>query len=114
MMQFEWRRGTEDVDAVVRDGYDEVAIRPSITLVAEAMGLDENWLNNAVGMYTPLHETDDLFEAAGNYPSEGQPGLRVLLASSRYLLVMKLQALQNLDRGDRDLDVPDPWRSISV
>lgn len=104
MLQFEWRRSTEDVDAVVREGYDEALLMPSVAKVAGQLGLEEDWLNNAVGMFTPIHESEDLFDVAGNYPVHGQPGLRVLVATPRYMLAMKLQALRSLDRGDRDLE----------
>lgn len=104
MLQFAWRRSTEDVDAVVREGYEEAVLAPSVALVAERMGLGPNWLNDAVGMYTPLVEDSALFEASGSYPSGQAPGLRTFLATPRYRLAMKLQALRNLDRGDRDLN----------
>jgi hypothetical protein len=103
MLQFAWRRGTEDVDAVVREGSDDRALRPSVAFVAERMGLSPDWLNNAVGMFTPLDEDDSLFQSCGTYPAGSRPGLRVLLARPAYLLAMKLKALSSLDRGDRDL-----------
>lgn len=104
MLQFAWRRSTEDVDAVVREGYDEALLAPSVRVVAERMGLRPDWLNNAVGMFTPLVEDETLFQLSGVYPSGDRPGLRVLLANPPYLLALKLQALSNLDRGDRDVD----------
>lgn len=104
MLQFAWRRGTDDVDAVVREGFDEAALAPSVRHVAERMGLSPDWLNNAVGMYTPLDEDEGLFLTAGSYPSDGTPGLRTVLAKPDYLLAMKLQALQTFDRGARDLN----------
>ena len=125
VLQFDWRRSTEDVDAVVREGYDEQAperrakkwipvfrqpgalsksCRASVLAVARQMGLDDDWLNNAVGMYTPPRKSDDLFSVSGNYPTAGTPGLRVLTAKPRYLLAMKLRALRNIDRGDKDLE----------
>ena len=103
MLQFEWRQSTDDVDAVVRDGSDEVALAPSVAQVAADLALDADWLNDAVGMFTPLQERDEWFEAAGTYPATSQaPGLRVLVASPQYLLAMKLKCLDNLDRGERD------------
>jgi hypothetical protein len=42
MLQFAWRRAPEDVDAVVRAGYDEAALAPSVIRVAERMGLEPN------------------------------------------------------------------------
>ena len=103
ILQFEWRRLTEDVDAVVRPGYDEALLTPSVTAVAEKLGLAPDWLNDAVGMFTPLDEPDDLFLLCGTYPAGDHPGLRVLLAKPQYLLAMKLLALSSLDRGDKDL-----------
>ncbi|MFF8801811.1 MULTISPECIES: hypothetical protein [unclassified Methylobacterium] len=103
MLQFAWRRGTDDVDAVVREGYDEAAIAPSVAHVAERLGLQTDWLNNAVGMFTPLDEDEGLFTASGLYPAHGTPGLRTVLAKPHYLLAMKLHALRSLDRGERDL-----------
>ena len=92
MLQFAWRRSTEDVDAVVRDGYDEAALGPSVMRVAQRMGLKPGWLNDAVGMDTPLEENETLFSLSGTYPTGGTPGLRTVLAGPRYLLAMKLQA----------------------
>ena len=103
MLQFSWRRATEDVDAVVRQGYDEALLNPSVLHVAERLSLDADWLNDAVGMFTPLEEDDSLFELSGTYPAGDRPGLRVLTAKPHYLLAMKLQATSNPDRGGRDL-----------
>lgn len=102
VLQFDWRQTTQDVDAVVTAKYDERLLAPSLAVVASAMDLPADWLNNAVGMFTPLHEDDALFESAGEYPQE-RPALRVLLARPNYILAMKLKALASLDRGDRDL-----------
>ena len=103
IMRFDWRRTTQDVDAVVTAGYDERLLGPSVAAVAEAMDLPADWLNNAVGMFTPLHEDATLFEFAGEYP-RSEPGLRVLAARPTYLLAMKLKALGSFERGGRDLE----------
>ncbi|WP_044155961.1 hypothetical protein, partial [Escherichia coli] len=42
-----WRRSTRDVDAVVREGFDEATPAPSVPRVAGPKGLDPDWLNNA-------------------------------------------------------------------
>lgn len=104
ILQFAWRRSTWDVDAVVREGFDEAMLAPSVAQVAVKMGLDPDWLNNAVGMFTPLDEPEALFDVSGTYPTEGPPGLRTLVARPHYLLAMKLRALSSLDRGTRDMD----------
>ena len=99
LMQFDWQRATDDVDAVVREGFDEATLAPSVAAVGRRLGLPADWLNDAVGMFTPLDEPDTLFDLAGSYPTTGTPGLRVLLATPRYLLV-----LGSTDRGGKDLD----------
>ena len=104
MPQFAWRRSTEDVGAVVRAGYDEAALAPSVRRVAERMGFEPDRLNDAVGMFTPLDEDESLFALAGTYPTGGTPGLRTVLATPSHLLAMKRHALESLDRGDRDLN----------
>ena len=104
ILQFGWRRSTWDVDAVVREGFDEAMLAPSVAHVAGEMGFDPDWLNDAVGMFTPLDEPEALFEVSGTYPAEGAPGLRTLVARPHYLLAMKLRALSSLDRGRRDMD----------
>lgn len=88
---------------MVRAGYDEAALAPSVRRVAERMGFEPDWLNDAVGMFTPLDEDDTLFALAGTYPTAGTPGLRTVLATPSYLLAMKLHALESRDRGARDL-----------
>ena len=100
MRQFSWRLATEAVDAVVRQGYDERVLAPS---VAARMGLSPDWLNTAVGLFTPPGEPDSLFALPGTYPPGDRPGLRVLAATPRCLLAMRLKALSSLDGGDRDL-----------
>ncbi len=74
MLQFSWRRGTEDVDAVLRPGYDERALAPSVSRVAEIMGLPDDWLNDAVGRFTPLDEHETLFRASGELPVRWHAG----------------------------------------
>ncbi|WP_237477237.1 hypothetical protein [Lichenibacterium dinghuense] len=104
MLHYIWRKGTEGVDAVLRPGSDERLLAPSAARVAALMGLPDDWINDAVGMFTPLVEDDALFDLSGVYPDIGVPGLRVLVAKPHYLRAMKLMALSNLDRGDRDMD----------
>ena len=116
MLHFAWRKGTEDVDAVdavLRRGFDERLLAPSAAAVAALMDLPDDWIDDAVRMFTPLAEDDTLFEVSGVYPELGVPGLRVLVARPHYLLGMKLMALANLDRGDRDMDDARCWRGSS-
>lgn len=114
-VRFSWRGATEDVDAVVREGFDERDLAGPVAAVAREMELDADWLNNAVGAFTPLDENDAWFEVAGEYPDASAPGLRVLTASPRYLLAMKLAALANPERWGRDMsDATGLAREIGV
>ena len=103
ILQFDWRRTTEEVNAVVRSGDAESLLQASVFHVARLMNLPPDWLNNAVGMFTPLQEDDAFFAISGTYPAGDNPGLRVLVARPNYLLAMKLHALSSLDRGDKDM-----------
>lgn len=71
MLHYARRRRTEDVDAVLRPGYREEDLAPSISRVADTMGLAADWLNDAVQMFTPLREDETLFQVSGNFPAVG-------------------------------------------
>lgn len=114
-LRFEWRGATEDVDAVVREGFDERDLVGPVAIVAREMNLDDDWLNNAVGAFTPLEEDDGWFEVSGDYPLGPDPGLRVLTATPRYLLALKLAALANPERWGRDVgDAGDLAREVGI
>lgn len=104
LLQFAWRRTTEDVDAVVLDAQREGVVKDAAAYAALRHGLAEDWLNNAVGAYTPLDEPSSFFTLFRSYPHDRPAGLRVLLARPEYLCAMKLKALQRADVGDRDFE----------
>lgn len=103
MLQFSWREGIEGVDVVLHPGHDDRALAPSVSRVAEIMGLSGEWLSDAFGMLTSSAGNEILFRASGNYPPHGTPGLRVLVAMPHYLTAMRLLALDNANRGDMDM-----------
>ena len=47
VLQFEWRRSTQDVGAVVREGFDEQDLASAAARVAAELDLDPAWLNDA-------------------------------------------------------------------
>ncbi len=104
LLQFDWRKTTEDVDAVIRTDEREGAVKDAIAYAALRLGLTDDWLNNFVGGFTPETEPDAFFSAYGTYPRGAAPGLRVFLAKPEYLCAMKLKALQRDDVGDRDFE----------
>jgi hypothetical protein len=56
LLQFDWRKSSEDVDAVVLEGSNESLVKEAVEHAASALGLPHDWLNNWVGMYTSLEE----------------------------------------------------------
>jgi hypothetical protein len=104
LLQFDWRKTTEDVDAVIRTNEREGAVKDAVVHAALELGLPDDWLNNFVGGFTPETESELFFSAYGMYPRGGTPGLRVFLAKPEYLCAMKLKALQRGNVGDRDFE----------
>lgn len=86
------RRATKDVDAVFEP---KIAVYEAARRVAQARGLDGDWLNDAVKGFLPGPDpgASVLFE---------QPGLAVRVASPRYLLVMKVLAAR-VERDEDDI-----------
>jgi hypothetical protein len=87
------RVATKDVDAVVQE--DAAWLRQVVAELAEQNGWPLNWLNDGVKGW--LSERDNDPEAKRlfkTYPSEDEPGLRVLVASPTYLFAMKCLAMR--------------------
>jgi hypothetical protein len=97
VLGFGFREGTRDVDALVLEAHGQVM--QAAQQVGEELRLPPNWLNEQATIY--LSKRRD-FRWFRTYPSEGQFGLRVLVASPQYLLAMKLLALRlySEDVGD--------------
>lgn len=88
------RRATRDVDAVFvpkREIYEAAAG------VAQALGLPDDWLNDAVKGFLPASRGTPEPDAL---PVLDAPGLRVMAASPRYLLATKLLASRREDEDD--------------
>jgi len=64
------------------------------------LGLPPNWLNEQGTVYLSRHGDFSLFRT---YPSEGQFGLRVLVASPRYALAMKVLSLRGYGHDAKDV-----------
>lgn len=77
------RDSTADVDALMRP---TAAVREAASRVAEAQGLPDGWLNDAVkGFLTPTAEFDPFLELSN---------LRVFTARPAYLLALKCVAMR--------------------
>jgi uncharacterized nucleotidyltransferase DUF6036 len=89
VMGFDFRRATQDVDSLVTRGHGEVM--QAAQEVEKELHLPPNWLNEQATVYLSKHRDFSLFKM---YPSEGQFGLRVLVAKPEYVLAMKLLAFR--------------------
>jgi hypothetical protein len=83
------RVATKDVDAVLQG--DPEWLRRTAREIAQQRGWPADWLNDAVKGF--LSSKDQEIAARSlfrTYPCEQNPGLRVFVASPRYLFAMKL------------------------
>ena len=65
LLQFPWRTATDDVDAVFSSGEAEASMKDAAAYAATLLRLPDDWLNNAVGGFTPESEFGRLLPAAG-------------------------------------------------
>jgi Nucleotidyltransferase of unknown function (DUF6036) len=89
VLGFDFRRATQDVDSLVTQGHGQVM--QAAQEVERELQLPPNWLNEQATVYLSNRREFSLFRM---YPSEGQFGLRVLLALPEYILAMKLLAFR--------------------
>lgn len=82
-IEFDSRRSTTDIDAVY---HPEQTVQDVATDMAQHMGLDPRWLNNAARAYIPDGQDTEAAEVAI------ADNLVLRVASPRFLLAMKLAA----------------------
>ena len=87
---YDARRATRDVDAIFAP---KQAIYEAARVVAEELNLPEHWLNDAVKLFLRGQDPAPI-------PVLDEPGLRVMAASPRYLLALKLLAARREDEAD--------------
>ena len=87
---YDARRATRDVDAIFAP---KQAIYEAARVVAEDLNLPEQWLNDAVKLFLRGQDPAPI-------PVLDEPGLRVMAASPRYLLALKLLAARREDEAD--------------
>lgn len=102
MLQFDWRSSTHDVDARITSDSVHGHVQTAVHYAATKLGLQQSWLNEAVASYVSKSQTSTDTISYGMYPDYFRPGLRVLLATPRYLLAMKLMAISRHDRDFND------------
>jgi hypothetical protein len=103
MLTYDWRIATKDVDAVFEA--DRSTVRRLAADIAHENGWDIDWLNDGVKGYLSVSD-HDAKTLLGTYPSEEEPGLRLMMPSPAYLLAMKCRTMrfggigQNSDLDD--------------
>ena len=98
VLGFDFRAATQDVDTMITQGHGQV-VKAQQEVGAE-LGLPPNWLNEQGTSYLSRHNDFRLFKT---YPSEGQFGLRVLMAIPQYLLAMRLLSLRQYGHDVQDI-----------
>ena len=98
VLGFDFRTATQDVDAMITQGHGQV-VKAQEEVSAE-LGLPPNWLYEQGTSYLSRHGD---FELSRTYPSEGQFGLRVLMATPRYLLARRLLSLRRHGHAGEDI-----------
>jgi len=98
VLGFDFREATQDIDAMITQGHGQVV--KAQEEVGAQLGLPANWLNEQGTSYLSRHSDFSLFKT---YPSEGQFGLRVLMAAPQYLLAMKLLSFRSYGHDIRDI-----------
>jgi hypothetical protein len=87
------RVATRDVDAVIRN--DAGWLRSAVAALAQERGWPPDWLNDGVKGFLSHPDGDpEARTLLKSYPGEETAGLRVFVASPRYLFAMKCLAMQ--------------------
>lgn len=102
LLQFPWRKSTEDVDATF--GESEAFVKDAAAYAAIKLRLPDGWLSNSVESFTPEAEQEEFFVLFGDYPKGEKSGLRVFPAKPEYLIAMKLKALVPDSYDDKDFN----------
>ena len=98
ILGFDFREATQDIDALITQGHGQVV--KAQEEVGKELGLPPNWINEQGTSYLSKHSDFSMFRT---YPSEGQFGLRVLMATPRYLLAMKLLSFRSYGHDIQDI-----------
>lgn len=83
------RDATEDIDAILNPKYD---INKAVKLVAEELGISDNWLNDGVKGFVSENNDLILFNAMSN--------LNIYAASPKYMFAMKSLACRTDNKND--------------
>ena len=109
------RVATRDVDAVFQG--DAAWMRQTAVEIGNECGWPADWLNDAVkGFLSSKDHDSEAHRLFRTYPSEQQPGLRVFVASPRYLFAMKCLAMRigGVDETQDRADIESLARHIGV
>jgi hypothetical protein len=102
LLQFDWRKHSEDVDARIISARSHGLVVEAMHYAARQLGLSSSWLSESVAMYARSGEMESDRIFIGTYPSPERYGLRVMAAKPPYILAMKLRALERVTADDRD------------
>lgn len=108
MMMFDFRESTFDADYMLISGYEN-EVRQAAEAVTKGRELPHDWLNDAVSVYASDHPSVKLL---GDFPRDGEPGLRVFHAAPEYIFAMKV--LSSMRSSLESHDIEDIWNLIDA
>lgn len=86
---------------------DRATVRRLARQISDDNGWDPDWLNDGVkGFLSAADGEPGSKSLFGTYPSEAEPGLRVMVANPHYLFAMKCRAMR-LGGQESSADVED-------
>jgi hypothetical protein len=113
MLTYNWRLATKDVDAVFEA--DRQTVRRLVAEIAQEHGWSRDWLNDGVeGFLSAMDASAKTL--LGTYPSEQEPGLRVMIASPAYLFAMKCRAMRigGVEESEDVADIRNLARELGI
>jgi hypothetical protein len=80
LLQFDWRKSSQDVDARIMSDSSHGLVMQAVREAAKRLGLAASWLDESVVMYARPREEHVDRVLIGLYPSPERFGLRVMAA----------------------------------
>jgi len=107
MLMYDFRESTLDADYMMIGGND-ADVRLAAEIVAKDKNLPEDWFNDAVNVFVSDNHDVRFF---GDFPRDGEKGLRVFNAAPEYIFAMKILAMRT---SIETHDIRDIWSLIDV
>lgn len=105
ILQFDFRKASEDIDYLPTDWNDEFLLDCLAAQLAKGHGLEPGWFNAAIKVNPISDKNDESLKLYGDFPVDS-PCLRVFIAKPEYLFAMKVLSMRSSLSSN---DVEDLW-----